>query len=151
MAPSNTCFLGPPESITQMVSQSVQLFLHRSWHSVAMIYNGLPIPPWNYNIPMGDLDRHLTRFLWPIWAHNPNSISIGSAVFAQITLSLYFTMGCPFPLKIAPSHVVSGPSSNNTWFPGPTQVLSPNSISISSATFAGLNSVTDRQTTLLGR
>jgi len=60
----------------------------------------------------------------------------------------------PFPFKIAPSHGGSGPPSN-TWFPGPTQVLNPNGISIGSAVLAGLTSVTDRptdrQTTLLGR
>jgi len=47
----------------------------------------------------------------------------------------------------------SGPPSN-TWFPGPTQVLDPNGSSIGAAVFAGLTSVTDRQTdrqtTLLG-
>jgi len=35
---------------------------------------------------------------------------------------------------------------SNTWFPGPTGVLNPNSISIGSVVFAGLTSVTDRQT-----
>jgi len=54
------------------------------------------------------------------------------------------TMGCPSP-KIAPCHGVSGHLSN-TWFPGPTWVLNPNSISIGSAVFAGLTSVTERQT-----
>ena len=39
----------------------------------------------------------------------------------------------------------SGPPSN-TWFPGPSWVLNPNSISISAAVVAGLTSVTDRQT-----
>ena len=39
----------------------------------------------------------------------------------------------------------SGPPSN-TRFPGLTQVLNPNAISIGSAVFAGLTSVTDRQT-----
>jgi len=34
---------------------------------------------------------HLTRFLGPIRAHNPNGISIGSDVFAQSRVSLYFT------------------------------------------------------------
>ena len=34
---------------------------------------------------------------------------------------------------------------------GPIRVLNPNGISIGSAVFAGLTSVTDRQTTLLGR
>jgi len=51
-----------------------------------------------------------------------------------------------FPsLKIAPSHGRSGAPSN-IWFPGPTWVLNPNGISISSAVFPGLTSVTDRLT-----
>jgi len=62
------------------------------------------------------------------------------------------------PLKIAPYHDGSGPPSN-TGFLGPTQVLNPNGISIGPAVFAGLTSVTDRQTdihtdrqtTVLGR
>jgi len=59
-------------------------------------------------------------------------------------------MGRPFPLKIAPSHGgIWTPS--NTWFPWLTRVLSKNGISIGAAVFAGLTSVTDRQTTLLGR
>jgi len=48
-------------------------------------------------------------------------------------------------LKIAHSHGRSGPLSN-TWFPGLTRVLNPNSISISAAVCAGLTSVTDRLT-----
>jgi len=35
---------------------------------------------------------------------------------------------------------------SNTWFPGPTRVLNPNGILIGAAIFAGLTSVTDRQT-----
>ena len=35
---------------------------------------------------------------------------------------------------------------SNTWFLGPTLVLNPNGISIGSAVFAGLTSLTDRQT-----
>jgi len=61
-------------------------------------------------------------------------------------VSLYFTMGRPFPLlKIDPFHGgIWNPS--NTWFPGYIRVLNPNGISIGSAVFAGLTSVTDRQT-----
>jgi len=65
------------------------------------------------------------------------------------------TAECPYtlqwdalPLKIVPSHGGSGPPSN-TWFPGPSRVLNPNSIWIGSAVFAGLTSVTDRQTSRL--
>ena len=53
--------------------------------------------------------------------------------------------GPRFLLKIAASHGGSGyPSS--TWFFGPTWVLNPNVISISSVIFAGLTTVTDRLT-----
>ena len=36
-------------------------------------------------LPMWDLDPHLTWFLGPMWAHNPNGSSIGSVVVAQMT------------------------------------------------------------------
>jgi len=54
----------------------------------------------------------------PIRAHNPNGISIGSAVFAEITAECPYTLqwDAPFPKKIAPSYGGSGPPSN-TWFP----------------------------------
>jgi len=51
----------------------------------------------------------------------------------------------PLPLKIAPFYGGSGPPSN-TWFLRPTRVFNPNGISIASAVFAGLTSVTDRPT-----
>jgi len=50
-----------------------------------------------------------------------------------------------FPLKIAPSDGGTGPPSN-TSFLGPIRVHDPNGISIGSAIFAGLTTVTDRQT-----
>jgi len=64
---------------------------------------------------------------------------------AQGRRSLYFTMGRPFRLKITPFRGESGPPSN-TWFPEPTRVHNPNGISIGSAVFAGLTTVTHRQT-----
>jgi len=54
-------------------------------------------------------------------------------------------MGRPFLLKIALSHGGPGPQSS-TWFPSPSRVLNPDGISIGSAVFAGLTSVTDRPT-----
>jgi len=47
-----------------------------------------------------------TWFLWSIQTHNPNGISIGSAVFAQMTAECTYTSHweAPFPLKIAPFH-----------------------------------------------
>ena len=73
-------------------------------------------------------------------------------------VSLYFTTGRSLSQKNCPSHGGSGAPSN-TWFPGTTEVLNPNDISIGADVFAGLTSVTDRQTdretdqqtTLLGR
>ena len=59
--------------------------------------------------------------------------------------SLYFTTGrpftpqnCPFPWGIW--------TPSNTWFLGPTRVHNPNGISISSALFTGLTSVTNQST-----
>jgi len=95
-------------------------------------------------------------FLKPDRAHSPNSISIVSAVFSQVTAECPYTLqwDAPFPSKLPLPMGESGPPCN-TWFPGPTQVLNPNGISIGSAVLAGLTSVTDRptdrQTTLLGR
>jgi len=44
-----------------------------------------------------------TCFLGLTWVHNPDVISIGSAVFAQLTtVSLYFTIGRPFSPQNCP-------------------------------------------------
>jgi len=58
-------------------------------------------------------------------------------------VSLYFTMGRPFPRSKLP-HSMGG--SGLLRFPGPTQVLNPNGISINVGVFAGLTSVTDKPT-----
>jgi len=64
-------FLGPPKSIAQTASRSV----------VPILYNGPPLSHSELPLRMGDLDP---------WAHprvhNPNGISIGSAVFAVLTI-----------------------------------------------------------------
>jgi len=45
---------------------------------------------------------HLTRFLWPIQAHNPKDISFGSAVLAQMTVECPYTLqrDAPFYSKL---------------------------------------------------
>jgi len=87
-------------------------------------------------------------FLWPIWAHNPNGIWIGSAVFlhrwAQNVSALYH--GMPFPPSKLPLCIGGSGPLSNTWFLGPTRVLNPNGILIGAAVFAGVTSVTDRRT-----
>jgi len=85
--------------------------------------------PWAHSSPQPK--RHLDRF---------SRFRTGDR-----TVSLQFTMGLPFPLKIVPSHGEPGPPSN-TWFLELTRVLNPNGISIGAAVFAELISVTDRQT-----
>jgi len=47
-----------------------------------------------------------TCFLGPTQVHNLNGISIGSAIFAQMTAQCPYTVqwATPSPLKIAPSH-----------------------------------------------
>jgi len=53
--------------------------------------------------------------------------------------------GRSFPTELPLPMGISGPPSN-TWFPGPIWIVNPNGISIGSAIFAGLTSVTDRPT-----
>jgi len=87
-------------------------------------------------------------FLRPTRVHNPNSISIDSAIFARLTADSPYTLQwatSPSPLKIFPLHGRSG-SPSNTWFLGPTRVYNPNGVSVSSAIFAALTIVTERTT-----
>jgi len=66
--------------------------------------------------------------------------------FAQLTCECHYvhngTSLSPSKLPIPMGDL--GPSL--TWFLGPTRVLNPNCFSIGSAVFAGLTTVTDRQT-----
>jgi len=100
----------------------------------------------------GDLDPYLTH---DSLSQTKPTVQTASRLvqlflhrWLQGVLILY--NGCPFPPQNCPfPWGIWTPS--NTWFPGPTQVLNPNGIPIGSAVFAGLISVTDRQTTLLGQ
>jgi len=129
-----------------------QISLSCTAHGRKSLYLHWALFPSKLPLAMRDLDPHLIygsmgpsesstqTVSWsfqPFLHRRPHSVPI-----------LY--NGTPLPLVIAPSHGASGPQSN-TWFRGPTLVLNPNGISISSAVFAGLTSVTDRQTMLLGR
>ena len=71
------------------------------------------------------------------------SVQLISYRWPQSVTILY--NGRPFTPKLPLSMGGSGPPFNK-WFIGPTRVLHPNGILISSAVFAGLTSVTDRQT-----
>jgi len=98
-APSNTCFLGPPKSVTQTASRSVQPFFAEFTSGCCRV---MSFPPKNYPFSWGTLP-HNTWFLGFTRLSIPSGFSIGSAVFAQLTTaSLYFKMGRPFPRKIDP-------------------------------------------------
>ena len=103
--------------------------------------------PQNYPFPRGSVPPCNTWFLGTTQLSIPNGISIGSAIFCtdDRRVSLYCTMGRPFPSQNCPFPWGCGLPSN-TWFPEPTRVFNPNSISIGSAVFAGLTTVTDQQT-----
>jgi len=94
------------------------------------------------------LSRPTSSFLVRVRAHNPNGITIGSAVFAQVTAQRHHTLqwAAPSRSKLLLLMGGSGPRPN-IWFLGPTRVLNPNGISIGSAYFAGFTGVTDRQST----
>jgi len=118
------------------------------------LYNGRSLPP-KLPLPMENLDPHLTHD--SLGTSEPKtqtaSRSVPSVLYRwpHSVPIFYNAMGTPpFPHQncLFPWGIWT-PSS--TWFPGPTRVLNANGISIGSAVFARLTSVTDRQTTLLGR
>jgi len=131
-----TVILTSDVSTLQLPNTTVQ------WHKYKTTCLSVLSPfPSKLPLLMGGSAPHLTRFLLPIQAHNPNGTSIGSAVFAQVTAE------CPYTLvwaalspKIVPSHWRSGPPSN-LWFLGSIQAHNRNSISIGSAVFAQMTTV----------
>jgi len=133
---------GLPESTTQAANRSVQPFLHSSRQKVPKLYNERLFLQ-NCPFPWGDLDPHLTHD--SLGSSEPitqtASRSVQTFLTAQCPYTLQWDAPSPPPSKL-PFPWGSGPPSN-TW---PTRVLNPNGISISSAVFAGLTSVTDRPT-----
>ena len=87
-----------------------------------------------------------TRFLWPIRAHDPNGISICSAIYAQMTAKCTYTLqwDAPFPPQNCP--FPWGDLNTQYMVPWAHPSPQPNGISIGAAVFAGLTSVTDRRT-----
>jgi len=104
-APSNSRFLGPFSAYIQMASQSVQPFSHRRSQSVPMLYNGSPLSP-KLHLPIGGSGAHPTHdYLSPFEPTiQTASRSIQQFLHRRPQNVLYFTMGCPFPRKISPSH-----------------------------------------------
>jgi len=85
-------FLGPSESTTQTASWTVQPCLHNSRQSVVRHARACPFPS-KLPLRMGRSGPPSnTWFLEPTLAQNPNYISIGSAVFAQLTTERPYTL-----------------------------------------------------------
>jgi len=141
--------MGSHEFTTQMSSRSVQLFLHSSRQSVVGHARTCPFPLKSHIRMARSGPPSNTRFLWPTRVHIPNIISIGSAVFAQLTAERPYTVQWAVPslLKISHSHGVSGP--HLIYFPWTHPNAHPGRHLDRFSRFAGLTSVTDRQTTLL--
>ena len=101
----------------------------------------------NHNLSL--TDACLRRTFYPLSVYTGDS---RSRLRVQLfypddpRVTLYFTMGRPFPPSKLPLYMGDLDPPSNTWFRGPTRVLNPNGISIGSAVFAGLTSVTGRQT-----
>jgi len=108
---------------------------------------GRPFPQ-KLPLSMGDLEPHLIHdFLGPskpIIQTAPQSVQPFLHRWPQ-SIPILYNRTSLSPSKLPLPTGRSGPPSN-TWFPVPTQVLNSNGISIGSAIFAGLTSVTDRQT-----
>jgi len=90
------------------------------------------IVPWAHAHPSRQAKRHLDRFSHVCTAHGkaklPRTLQ-WAAIFPKM----------PFPWGSEP----------HSWFLGYTRVCNPNGISIGSAVFAGLTTMTDQWTTLL--
>jgi len=134
-----------PSPQIKTANRSVQPFVHNSLQKVLYLTMGNLFPKTAPSRGGSGPPRN-SWFLEPDRAHNPNGISIGSAVLAQMTAEYTcFTMGRPYPPQNCP--LPSGDLDPNLihgcWFPGPTRVLNPNGISIGSPIIAGLTSVTD--------
>jgi len=92
---------GHSEITIQMAWRSIQPFSHRWPQSVPTLYYGRPFPQ-KLPLPMEGSGPHLTWFLEPIRVHNPNGISIGSAIFAQMTAESLLQWNAPFPSQNCP-------------------------------------------------
>jgi len=130
-----------PRKPTPRIKQRVA-----SYHATTIIARRKSKTGCHGNVPYHLCTTSNTWFLGHIRAHYPNGISIGSAIFAQMTVCVRILHnGTPLPPKIAPFHMgIWTPSK--TWFSGPTRVLNANGISIGSAVLQGSLCVTDWQT-----
>jgi len=138
--PSDTWFLGQPESLTQTTCRLVQPFLHSSSLCFTV---GRPFLPQNCIFPLGIWTQSIHDSLGPSEPSMQMASQLVHSFLHSSSQSVTLYNGPPFPPNNCPfPWGIWTPS--NTWFLVPTQVLNPNVILISWAVFAGLTAVTDR-------
>jgi len=126
--------LDPPESIPHKVSRSVPPFFPQlTAEGPYTLYWATPFPLKIALVHGGFGPASNICFIGPTPLNIPNGISIGSAVFAQLTAGSPCTLqwAASFPLKIDPLRGEIWTLSN-TWFLVPTPVYSPKYIAIGS-------------------
>jgi len=140
------------ELVLPLAHQSPQLKRQIDWFSNFCTAYGRV----SSGMPGHVLSPNNCLFAWWIWAHLKHA-SLGSP--ESITQMAYWSVqpfldrwlqsvhilynGMPLPPLKLPLPM-GGSGSHLIWFPASTRVLNPNGISISSAVFAGLTTVTDR-------
>jgi len=98
--------LSPPMPKVQMASPSVQPFFLQLTAQHPYTLQQADLSPVKVAPSHRGSGPHLTRFLGSIRDHNPNSIPIGSAVYAQLMEKYPYTSqwADTSPIKIAASH-----------------------------------------------
>jgi len=134
---------GPPESTTQTANDRFSRFWTAHGRKSLYFTMGDPFPQIAPSRG-GIWTPSNSWFLEPGRCHSPNGISIGSAVFAQVTAECPYTLWRPFPQKL-PLSMKGSRSPCNTGFLWTIRAHKPNGISIGSAVLAGLTSMTDTQ------
>jgi len=141
------CSLGPPDSASQMASWSVQRFFAQLMAESPCTFQWAPLSP-KLPLPIGDLDPHqLNMIPWAYPSPQPKQHLDQFRNFCTDNnrVSLYFTMGHPFPPQNC--HFPWGKwTPSNIWFLGPTKFSTQTASWSVQLFFAGLTSVTDRQT-----
>ena len=117
-----------------------------SRQKIPVLYNG-PLHPKIAHSHGGSGPPSNTLLVGHTRVKNPNGISIGSAVFAQLAgrrVHIYYTLGRSLSLKIAPSHGGYRPHLVHVSLGHPCPQSKRNLNRLSR--FAGLTTVTDRPT-----
>jgi len=126
-----------PEPTNRTASRSVQPFC-TSHGRLFLSMPGHVLSPKNCPLCMGNQELPSNAYFpRSIQVHNPNGISIGSAVFEQLTAVLSGMPGHALSPKNCPFAWGTWTPSN-TYFLGPIRVHNPNGISISLAVHAQL-------------